>query len=297
MQRNLARQRWLAGSTAPPRRPPATPADGDAASTGCACCRSSLLHLACLAVRLGRRERDRAWPWRWRCTRCACSRSRASTTATSRTARSAPRAPRSSCSRCSAPRPCSAARCGGRRIIATTTCTPTTRRTPFARCSTASLWSHMGWFMSRANFAPRSAAGRATWRAIPELRFLDRFDVARAAAARCRAVRARRDCSQRYAPALGTSGAQLLVWGFCISTVALYHAHLHASTRSPTASGGRRYDTRDDVAQQPVARAAHVRRGLAQQPPPLPGVGAPGLLLVGDRPHLLRPARCSPRSA
>ena len=28
----------------------------------------------------------------------------------------------------------------------------------------------------------------------------------------------------RVDPALGTSGPQLLVWGFCISTVALYHS-------------------------------------------------------------------------
>src|SRR4051794_28819740 len=43
--------------------------------------------------------------------------------------------------------------------------------------------------------------------------------------------------------------------------------------------------------QQPDHRALHPRRGLAQQPPPLPGVGAAGLLLVADRHHPHGPAR------
>ena len=47
--------------------------------------------------------------------------------------------------------------------------------------------------------------------------------------------------------------------------------------------------------QQPAARPAHARRGLAQQPPPLLCVGAPGLLLVGDRRQLLRAARARGR--
>ncbi len=41
--------------------------------------------------------------------------------------------------------------------------------------------------------------------------------------------------------------------------------------------------------QQSAHRPHDDGRGLAQQPPLLPGIGAAGVLLVGDRPHLLRP--------
>src|SRR4029077_8917698 len=43
--------------------------------------------------------------------------------------------------------------------------------------------------------------------------------------------------------------------------------------------------------QQRSARRDHRRGGLAQQPPPLPVVRAPGVPLVAGRLHLLRPAR------
>jgi hypothetical protein len=43
--------------------------------------------------------------------------------------------------------------------------------------------------------------------------------------------------------------------------------------------------------QQLAAGAAHLRRGLAQQPPSFPRLGAPGLHLVGSRPDLVRVAR------
>jgi stearoyl-CoA desaturase (delta-9 desaturase) len=44
---------------------------------------------------------------------------------------------------------------------------------------------------------------------------------------------------------LGVSGAQLLVWGFCISTVVLYHATFTINSLAHR-FGARRYATRDD---------------------------------------------------
>ena len=77
----------------------------------------------------------------------------------------------------------------------------------------------------------------------PELRLLDRFDVAvPALLARCCTARA---LARAAAPELGTSGAQLLVWGFCISTVALYHATFTINSLAHR-FGARRYATRDD---------------------------------------------------
>ncbi len=91
-------------------------------------------------------------------------------------------------------------------------------------------WSHAGWFLSRANFATRHELVRDLAR-YPELRLLDRFDV--------------------LAPALlavalyAAGGLEFLVWGFCISTVALWHATFTINSLAHR-FGRRRYATRDD---------------------------------------------------
>ena len=105
------------------------------------------------------------------------------------------------------------------------------------------FWSHMGWFMARENFATRREKITHLLQ-YPELRFLDRFDalVPVALGAALYGVGA---ALERYAPALGTNGLQLLVWGFCISTVVLYHATFTINSLTHR-FGRRRYATRDD---------------------------------------------------
>ena len=49
----------------------------------------------------------------------------------------------------------------------------------------------------------------------------------------------------RTHPQLGTSGLQLVVWGFCISTVALWHSTFTINSLAHR-FGTRRYATRDD---------------------------------------------------
>jgi len=87
------------------------------------------------------------------------------------------------------------------------------------RCSTAFL-SHMGWFMSHKHFAADLSRVKDLLK-YPELRFLDR------SISRCRRFSGRRILAGRIAEAcgagLGTNGWQMLVWGFFISTVAVYH--------------------------------------------------------------------------
>ena len=103
-------------------------------------------------------------------------------------------------------------------------------------------WSHVGWFMSRANFSSRGALVASLAR-YPELRFLDRWDalVPLALGALLYAAGA---WAEVHAPALHTSGAQLLAWGFCVSTVALYHATFAINSLAHR-YGARRYATRD----------------------------------------------------
>ncbi len=104
------------------------------------------------------------------------------------------------------------------------------------------LWSHLGWFLSDSHFATRSERVQELT-AYPELRFLDRFDVL-VPVLFALAIYGLGAWLQHAAPALGTSGWQLLVWGFAISTVALYHATFSVNSLAHT-WGRRRYNTRD----------------------------------------------------
>ena len=103
-------------------------------------------------------------------------------------------------------------------------------------------WSHMGWFMARENFATRDALVRSFAR-YPELRFLDRWDTL-APLALVGLLYAAGALAERYAPGIRTSGAQLIVWGFCVSTVALYHATFSINSLAHR-FGSRRYATND----------------------------------------------------
>jgi len=105
------------------------------------------------------------------------------------------------------------------------------------------LWSHMGWFLSREGFSTdRKVIGDLT--RYPELRWLDRFDLLLPVAL-ASALFGLGMLLERFAPGLGTSGPQLLVWGFFISTVVLFHATVTINSLAHR-FGSRRFPTRDD---------------------------------------------------
>lgn len=104
------------------------------------------------------------------------------------------------------------------------------------------LWSHLGWFMARENFAARHELVKALAR-VPELRFIDRWD-ALVPALLVLLLWGAGTLAAQFAPGLETSGAQLVVWGFCVSTVALYHATFSINSLAHR-FGSRRYATRD----------------------------------------------------
>jgi stearoyl-CoA desaturase (delta-9 desaturase) len=105
------------------------------------------------------------------------------------------------------------------------------------------LRSHMGWFLTRAGFG-------TNWKAIPdlarfpELRWLDRYDVVVPVflAVGLYGLGAWLKVAH---PMLGTSGPQLLVWGFFISTIFLFHAAVTINSLAHR-FGSRRYATRDN---------------------------------------------------
>ena len=92
------------------------------------------------------------------------------------------------------------------------------------------LWSHVGWFLAPGNFATRASRVGDLAR-FAELRWLDRYDTVVPAAL--------------AAALFAAGGLELLVWGFCISTVALYHATFTINSLAHR-FGSRRYATRDD---------------------------------------------------
>jgi stearoyl-CoA desaturase (delta-9 desaturase) len=105
------------------------------------------------------------------------------------------------------------------------------------------LWAHMLWFTSRANFAPRFKLVPDLMK-YPELRFLDRFDIV-APVTLGAATWGLGKLLEVYAPSLGTNGPQMLVWGFFISTIVLFHGTCTINSLAHQI-GRRRFETKDD---------------------------------------------------
>jgi stearoyl-CoA desaturase (delta-9 desaturase) len=103
--------------------------------------------------------------------------------------------------------------------------------------------SHVGWFLTRENHRTREELVPDLAR-YPELRFLDRHDQL-VPALLAISLFATGSLLEAYAPHLGVTGWQLLIWGFVISTVALYHATFTVNSLAHR-FGRRRYATRDE---------------------------------------------------
>jgi stearoyl-CoA desaturase (delta-9 desaturase) len=105
------------------------------------------------------------------------------------------------------------------------------------------LWSHMGWFLTPRNF--RTDLSRVPDLVkYPELRWLDRYDIA-VPVLLALAMYGLGVLLQHVAPQLGTSGGQMLVWGFFVSTIVLFHATVTINSLAHR-WGSRRFDTHDD---------------------------------------------------
>jgi len=104
------------------------------------------------------------------------------------------------------------------------------------------LWSHMGWFTARAHFPTKLNLVRDLAK-FPELCFLDRFDIV-VPVLFAVTIYTFGVLLEIVAPRLGTNGAQMLVWGFFISTVVLYHGTYTINSLAHQI-GSQRYDTQD----------------------------------------------------
>jgi len=110
------------------------------------------------------------------------------------------------------------------------------------------FWSHIGWILSKGNFRTRvELVGDLA--KYPELRFLDRFDIVVPALLGA-ALYGLGALLEAYAPGLGTSGWQMFVWGFVISTVVLAHATFTINSLSHV-FGWQRYESGDTSRNNP----------------------------------------------
>ena len=104
-------------------------------------------------------------------------------------------------------------------------------------------WAHIGWMTSSRNFPTNYGVVRDLAK-YPELVFLNRFDLVVPALFGA-ALYGAGALLHAAAPGLGTSGGQLFVWGFFVSTVVLLHATLFVNSLAH-AFGSRRFATDDD---------------------------------------------------
>ena len=121
--------------------------------------------------------------------------------------------------------------------------TADTAKDPHSPAHRGRFFCHALWFLTKGSFAvPEHRV--PDWLRVPELRCLERLDWLpfAALAAACFCVG---EAWRSLYPEHGTNGAQLLVWGFGISTVALYHATYTINSLCH-GWGTRRFATADD---------------------------------------------------
>lgn len=104
------------------------------------------------------------------------------------------------------------------------------------------LWSHIGWFLVNKNFVTHTHRVKELNR-YRELRAIDRFDIVIPILFAVSIFFVGYTLETTH-PHLNTNGWQLLIWGFVISTVLLYHATFTVNSLAHV-WGKRRYETTD----------------------------------------------------
>ncbi len=110
------------------------------------------------------------------------------------------------------------------------------------------LFSHVGWLMTEEGFKTDYSVIKDLAR-FPELRFLNRFDILVPVLFTI-LVYVVGELIGTYWPSTGTNGWQMLVWGFFISTVLLFHATFTINSLGHV-WGSRRFNTKDHSRNNP----------------------------------------------
>jgi stearoyl-CoA desaturase (delta-9 desaturase) len=134
--------------------------------------------------------------------------------------------------------------------------------------------SHLGWFLTSGNFVTRQERIPDLVR-FPELRFLDRYD-ALVPVLLAAGLYGLGELLELTAPELNATGPQLLVWGFFISTVVLYHVTFTVNSLAHR-FGRRRFATNDDSRNNWVIAIATLGEGWHNNHHAFPGSARQGL--------------------
>lgn len=105
------------------------------------------------------------------------------------------------------------------------------------------LWSHIGWFLSKRHYHynPERVRDLAKY---PELVFLEKFDTLGPALLLFTLVLSGY-LLETYTPQFHTGIVEMVVWGFSVSTIALFHTTVVINSLSHV-FGKKRYDTPDN---------------------------------------------------
>jgi stearoyl-CoA desaturase (Delta-9 desaturase) len=104
------------------------------------------------------------------------------------------------------------------------------------------LWSHVLWILTPRYFATNKTMAE-DWRKYPELVLLNRYSILPSLVLLALLLVVG-EVLRAYVPSAGTSGVQMGAWGFCISTVILFHATATINSLDHLV-GRRRYNTPD----------------------------------------------------
>lgn len=105
------------------------------------------------------------------------------------------------------------------------------------------MWSHMGWFMCEKHFSTQYHYVKDLQK-YPELVWLDRYDLV-IPALTALFLFGLGALLAYLAPGLGTDGLQMVVWGYVVSTVVLFHATFSINSLAHK-FGSRSFPTKDD---------------------------------------------------
>lgn len=104
-------------------------------------------------------------------------------------------------------------------------------------------WSHTLWFLANKNFVTITERVQ-DWARYAELRWINRYDSVPPIVLAV-SLFIIGQCCAHYAPQWHTNGWQMLVWGFFVSTVLVYHVTFCINSLAHR-YGSRRYTTTDD---------------------------------------------------
>jgi len=111
------------------------------------------------------------------------------------------------------------------------------------------MHSHMFWILTRARFNTNLKAVPDLAK-YPELTFLDRFDIV-VPMFLAASMLGLGYALEYFAPQLGTNAMQMLIWGFFISTVVLFHGTCTINSLSHL-FGSKRFKTKDQSRNNPL---------------------------------------------